>query len=145
VIESCTVGVQLSTSIVKALEVCISDKAGSPRVLPLQRTQQHIKKDGRYVEWDGGPTGNFEPMRVIRARPGDVITRADCGGAVGWEVGKLGVLPILTKRPDMLVDARSLAQETLLALLAKWSANGEGHVAPSRDFLSCIHTYLARS
>jgi hypothetical protein len=152
VLESCIVGVQLSTSIVKALEVCISDKGdvyqnyymmGLPEAHASYHSsgQQHIKKGGKYVEWDGGPTGNFEPMRVIRTRPGDVITRADCGGAVGWEVGKLGVLPILTKRPDMLVDARPLAQETLLAFICevvgKW-----GRSRRSVSGFPILHTHV---
>jgi hypothetical protein len=55
VLESCIVGVQLSTSIVKALEVCISDKGdvyqnyymmGLPEAHASYHSsgQQHIKK-----------------------------------------------------------------------------------------------------
>ena len=104
--ESCVVGVQLATSIVKALEVCISGEGDvyvnySMSELPEAHAsyhssgQQHIKKGGKYVEWNGGPTGYFEPMKLFRTRPRDVITRADCGSTIGWEVVKLSVLPSL--------------------------------------------------
>jgi hypothetical protein len=98
--ESCIVAIQLSASIVKALEVRVSgagdvyanySMSGLPEAHASYHAsgQQHVKKGGKYVEWTGGPTGTFEPMKLLRTPPKEVITRADCGNTIGWHVAKL--------------------------------------------------------
>jgi hypothetical protein len=135
--ETCVVAIQLTDSIVKALEVCISEvgdvyvnysMSGLPEAHASYHAsgQQHIKKGDKYVEWNGGPTGNFEPMKLFRTPPGEVITRKDCGSTIGWEVAKLaGVLPVLTGAADMLVDARALREDSILAfkveVIGQWA------------------------
>ena len=127
---SCTVGVQLAASVVKALRIRISDEADVYIHYSMQGLkdahasyhasgEQHIKKNRKHVEWNGGSTGQFEPMRIYRARPDQVITRVDCGGTIGWEVVKLCVLPILTRRPDMMVDARYLPHDSIVAFIVE--------------------------
>ncbi len=134
--EKCVVGVQLADSIVKALEVCISGEGDVYVKYSMLGTkeahasyhasgEQHIKKGRKYVEWNGGPTNNFEPMKLFRTPPREVITRADCGSTIGWEVVKLSVLPRLAKRADMLVDARGLGEDSILAfkvdVIGQWA------------------------
>jgi len=127
VLETRIVGVQLVSSVVKALRVAASDKGdvyvnysmvGLPEAHASYHAsgQQHIKKGGKYVEWNGGPTGLYEPMKIFRAEPESVVTRQDCGSTIGWEVSKLSsVLPVLSEPADMLVDARPLRGDSILA------------------------------
>jgi hypothetical protein len=135
--ETCIVGVQLVASIVKALEVRIADTgdvyinysmSGLPEAHASYHAsgQQHIKKGSKYVEWTGGPSGTFEPMKLFRTRPKQVIAREDCGSTIGWEVSKLAsVLPVLTDPADMLVDARALQEDSILAfkvdVIGQWA------------------------
>jgi hypothetical protein len=135
--ETCVVAVQLFAScVLKALEVCIADKgdvyvnysmAGLPEAHASYHAsgQQHIKKGNKYVEWNGGLTGNFEPMKLYRTPTRQVITREDCGSTVGWKVANLSVLPILTKPADMVVDACSLPKNSILAfevaVIGQWA------------------------
>jgi len=58
--------------------------------------------------------------------PKQVITRSDSGSPIGWEVAKLAsVLPILTDAADMLVDARTLREDSILAfkveVIGQWA------------------------
>jgi hypothetical protein len=135
--SSCVVAVQLVASIVKALEVRISaandvyvnySMSGLPEAHASYHAsgQQHIKKGGKYVERTGGLTGNFEPMKLTRMAPKQVITRGDSGSTIGWEVAKLAsVLPVLTDAADMLVDARTLREDSILAfkveVIGQWA------------------------
>jgi hypothetical protein len=130
VAETCIVGVQLAASIVKALTLRVSDQgdvyanysmSGVPEAHASYHAsgQQHLKKGGSYVEWDAGPNGAMEPMKIFRMRPGEVITRVDCGNTIGWEVKKLAtVLPVLSEPADMLVDARALDGDSILGFRA---------------------------
>lgn len=128
--ETCTVGVQLASSVVKALTLRVSDQgdvyanysmSGVPEAHASYHAsgQQHLKKDGNYVEWNASPTGAMEPIKISRMKPGEVITRVDCGNTIGWAVKKLAtVLPVLSVPADMLVDARALDADAILAFRA---------------------------
>jgi len=125
--DKCIVAIELPNATVKAFDICIGDKgdvyvnysmAGLPEAHASYHAsgQQHIKKAGKYVEWDAGPSGQFEQMKLQRTPPRDVITRSDCGSTIGWDVPKLkDVLPALTEQADMQVDARTLANDSILA------------------------------
>jgi hypothetical protein len=75
--ETCIVGVQLAASVVEALNIHVTDQgdvyanysmSGVPEAHASYHAsgQQHFKKGGKYVEWNGGPTGDFEPMKLYR-------------------------------------------------------------------------------
>ncbi len=80
--------------------------------------QYHMKKGKRYIEWDGGPTGQMEPMKLNRTPPGSVLDRVRFW-TVGWEVPNLNVvLPALNGNADMTVDAMHLEPGAILAFEA---------------------------
>jgi len=130
VAKSWFVGVQLAGSIVKALNLRVSDHGDVYTIFSMSDVpeahasyhasgQQHLKKGRSYIEWNAGPTGAMEPMKILRMKPGEVITREDCGNTIAWEVKKLAtVLPVLSTPADMLVDARALDGDSLLGFRA---------------------------
>jgi hypothetical protein len=126
-IEKCVVGIrEPGGTLVKAFDVCIkggtdiyvnySDSSTPEAHVSYHASGElHFKIAGRYVEWDGGPKGEMEPMRLARAQPRKVEARGEfC--PIGWEVSKLSwVLPALDSTPDMLVDAQELTGDSVLA------------------------------
>lgn len=123
---TCIVAIQLSTSVVKAFDVQISDKgdvyvnykmSGLPEAHASYHAsgQQHIKKARKFVQWNGGATGKMEPIKLFRTPPSQVITRSDCGSTIGWYVEKLPVLPVLAQVPDMLVGVRGVKNSSIVA------------------------------
>jgi hypothetical protein len=123
----CVVGIRtLSGRLVKAFDVriiaediyvnysdCSTPEAHSSYHASGQR---HTKVGGQFIEWTGGPTGDMEPMKLYRTPPGLVAGRSGCW-TVGWETRKLdAILPNLSSRADMLVDAPPLdGTESILA------------------------------
>ena len=135
--DICVVAIQVVSATLKAFDIRIADKgdvyvnysmAGLPEAHASYHASgvQHIKKAGKYVEWNAGPTGSFEPMKLRRTPPRDVITRTDCGSTIGWNVPDLNaVLPVLAEPADVTVDARSLTQNSILAfqvnVIGEWA------------------------
>ena len=77
-----------------------------------------MKKGKQYIEWDGGLTGQMEPMKVYRTPPELVLGRVPFW-TIGWEVPKLDdVLPALNSPADMTVDATHLESDAILAFQA---------------------------
>jgi hypothetical protein len=126
--QSCLVGVQLVTSIVKALEVCISDAGdvyvdysmlGSPgaHISYHASGQRHSKKGRDYAFRFIGASGQPEPVKHIWPRPVSVKDRANVA-SMGWLVGALcELLPQADRMPEMLVDARTPDPSSNLAVL----------------------------
>ena len=80
--------------------------------------QRHFKKEKKYIEWDGGPSGRMEPMKVYRIPPGKVRGRSKCWSA-GWPVSSLDVvLPTLTDNAGMIVDAQTIEPDSYLTFEA---------------------------
>src|SRR5579864_669372 len=70
--------------------------------------QKHIKIGGKYVYWNGGPTGEWEPMKQRLPRPSEVEGRAEWF-VIGWQVSTLDhALTPLQGTPAMIVDAQDL-------------------------------------
>lgn len=125
--EKCIVGVQLEGIAVKALDVCIKKtnvyinysmrRMGEAHCSYHASGEQHTKKNGNYVEWKCMPDGQWERMIEWKMEPSKVITRSSCQGMVGWLVGELAsALYPLNEPADVMVDARSLAESSLLLL-----------------------------
>jgi hypothetical protein len=119
--DSFVVGVQLASSIVKAISFRISPKGdvyanysmdGIPEAHASYHAsgQQHIKKGRKY-----SPQG-----KRFKMPPTEVVTRVLCQeDSIAWKVAKLGnVLPVLNEAADMIVDARGLSDESLLLFKA---------------------------
>ncbi|MBI3670976.1 MAG: hypothetical protein HY237_14495 [Acidobacteria bacterium] len=124
--KKCVVGIQVATGLVKAFDVCIKDgniyvnysDISTPEAHGSYHAsgQYHIKIGGSYAKWTGGPTGDFEPMKLFHTPPALVTSRSGCW-TIGWPVCRLAnVLPKLDSAPDMVVDARSLAGNSVLGL-----------------------------
>jgi len=131
---ACVVGVRtLSGQLVKAFDVRIATEdiyvnysdCSTPEAHSSYHAsgQHHTKVGGQFIEWTGGPTGDMEPMKLYRTRPGLVTARTGCW-TVGWETRKLDViLPSLSSHADMLVDA-PLLDETASILAFEVSVVG---------------------
>jgi hypothetical protein len=127
--NKCTVAIRTSSGgLVKAFDVCIrgedvytnySDSTTPEAHSSYHKSgQYHMKKGKRYIEWDGGPTGQMEPMKLYRTPPGLVLDRVRFW-TVGWQVSNLNVvLPALTVNADMIVDATHIEPDAILAFEA---------------------------
>ncbi len=127
--NECVVAIRtLSLSLVKAFDVRIcgedvytnySDCSTPEAHSSYHKSgQYHLKKNKQYITWNGGPTGQMEPMKLYRTPPGSVQDRVRFW-TVGWEVPKLdSVLPVLSGSADMIVDATSLGADSILAFEA---------------------------
>jgi len=115
-------------SLVKAFDICIrgedvytnySDGSTPEAHSSYHKSgQYHLKKGRQYIKWDGGLSGQMEPMKLYRTPPGLVQGRVRFW-TVGWEVLKLdSVLPVLNGGADMIVDATHLEAEAILAFEA---------------------------
>jgi hypothetical protein len=125
--EKCIIGVQLDGVAVKAFDVCIK-KTNVYINYSMRRMaeahcsyhasgEQHTKKNGHYVECKRMPNGQWERMIEWKMEPSKVITRSSCQDTVGWLVGQLtSALHPLNESADVMVDARSFAESSLLLL-----------------------------
>jgi hypothetical protein len=122
------VGIRTPTKIVKAFDICVKGHdvyanytdCSTPEAHSSYHAsgQCHMKVGKQYVQWDGGPTGGMEPMKLFRTRPALVCGRSVCW-TVGWEVGRLdSVLPELKENADMLVSACDLDPSLVLGFEA---------------------------
>lgn len=113
---------------VKAFDVCIDGRdvyvnysdCSTPEAHASyhESGQYHMKTSRRYIEWDGGPKGEMEPMRLSRTPPHLVKGRQHFW-SVGWYVAKLDhILPPLNGTADMLVDAGKLQGDSILGFEA---------------------------
>lgn len=102
---------------VKAFDVCIKGEdvyvnysdCSTPEMHKSYHAsgQQHVKMSKQYVKWTGGPTGQWEPMKLFHTPPGLVSGRSDCFTA-GWEISKLDqILPPLQESDDLMVDVQN--------------------------------------
>lgn len=108
----------ISGMIVKAFDVCIKDDdvymnysdSSTPEYHKSYHAsgQQHYKIEGKYIQWTGGPTGHWEPMKMFCTPPGRVTGRSHVC-TIGWEIARLDqVLPKLREYADLLVDTQRL-------------------------------------
>ena len=126
--DRCVVAIRTPIGIVKAFDICIRGEDVytnySDTITPEAHAsyhksgQYHFKKGKRYIEWDGGPTGEMEPMRVNKIPPGRVRGRIRFWTG-GWEVPNLSSeLPPLDGDADLIVDATHLDADSILAFEA---------------------------
>jgi hypothetical protein len=108
-----TAGVLLLDEVRAAQEVCIKngnvyvnyfDSKGNKIAHTSYHAsgQKHFKKNGQYVYWSGGINGHWEPMKLYRTKPLDVVDRTFVS-VIGWEVKSMqSVLPLMSA--DMIFD-----------------------------------------
>ena len=125
--KRCIVGIRVPSAILKAFDVRIIGEdvyvnyrdVSTPEAHGSYHAsgQRHIKIDGHYVEWTGGPAGTMGPMKLFAMPPRDINER-EHWWTIGWEVSRLpSVLPELTHVPDMTVDAQNLSDDSILGLM----------------------------
>ena len=123
--EMCVVGIRTpSGALVKAFDVCIeaedayvnySDSSVAAAHGSYHASgQQHIKIGKKYVEWDGGPAGQMEPMKIFRERPG-VVSGRNNFWSIGWQISKLETILPRLDDAHMIVDAQRMDAELVLA------------------------------
>jgi hypothetical protein len=80
--------------------------------------QYHMKREKRYIEWDGGFTGEMEPMKLFRVPP-HLVTGRGQFWSVGWYVATLDqILPPLEGTADMMLDAGGIRGDLILGFEA---------------------------
>lgn len=76
--------------------------------------QHHTKVAKNYIQWTGGYTGGWGPMKLFKTPPALVSGRVQFW-TVGWELSKLEtVLPALEQPADMTVDTRPMNPQLIL-------------------------------
>ena len=97
-----------------ALEVCIEDSNVYVNYFDRQGQkvahtsyhasgQHNIKKNGDYIFWTGGPSGQWQPMKFFRPRPEHIQDRQHVA-VIGWGLDSVpSVLPTVSASSQVQV------------------------------------------
>lgn len=97
----------------RAIEVCVKngnvyvtsyDRQGKDLAHTSQHAsgQRHFKVKERYVQWTGGPSGQWEPMIRMLTPPKKVIERAEIAFH-GWAIDSIPHLPEAKESRDVVI------------------------------------------